>query len=108
LVGTVVVDVAERTPGEYVAEAQRRVAERLSLPAGMSLQWTGQFEEYAALKQRLMAVVPVTLALIVVLLFLGNRSWKKTAIILLAVPFSAIGAIWFLAPLGYPLSLALA
>jgi copper/silver efflux system protein len=106
LVGTVVVDVAERTLGEYVAEAQRRVAERLSLPAGMSLQWIGQFEEYAALKQRLMAVVPLTLALIVVLLFLGNRSWKKTAIILLAVPFSAIGAIWFLAALGYPLSLA--
>jgi Putative silver efflux pump len=106
LVGTVVVDVAERTLGEYVAEAQRRVAERVSLPAGMSLQWTGQFEEYAALKQRLMAVVPLTLALIVVLLFLGNRSWKKTGIILLAVPFSAIGAIWFLAALGYPLSLA--
>ncbi len=106
MVGTVVVDVAERTLGEYVAEAQRRVAEKLSLPAGMSLQWTGQFEEYAALKQRLMAVVPLTLALIVVLLFLGNRSWKKTGIILLAIPFSAIGAIWFLAALGYPLSLA--
>ena len=106
LVGTVVIDVAERTLGEYVAEAQRRVAERVSLPAGMSLQWTGQFEEYAALKQRLMAIVPLTLALIVVLLFLGNRSWKKTGIILLAVPFSAIGAIWFLAALGYPLSLA--
>ena len=52
LVGTVVVDVAERTLGEYVAEAQRRVAERVSLPAGMSLQWTGQFEEYAALKRQ--------------------------------------------------------
>ena len=53
-----------------------------------------------------MAVAFFTLALIVVLLFLGNRSWKKTGIILLAVPFSAIGAIWFLAALGYPLSLA--
>ena len=91
--------------GEYVAEAQKRVAEGVSLPAGMSLQWTGQFEEHAAL-QRLMAVALFTLALIVVLLFLGNRSWKKTGIILLAVPFSAIGAIWFLAALGYPLSLA--
>ena len=106
LVGTVVIDVAERNLGEYVAEAQRRVAERLALPAGMSLHWTGQFEEYAALKQRLVTVVPLTLALIAMLLFLANRSWKKTGIILLAVPFSAIGAIWFVAALRYPLSLA--
>jgi copper/silver efflux system protein len=106
LVGTVVINVAGRNLGEYAAEAQRRVAEGVSLPVGMSLQWTGQFEEYAALKQRLMIVVPLTLALIAILLFLGNRSWKKTGIILLAVPFSAIGAIWFIAALGYPLSLA--
>jgi copper/silver efflux system protein len=76
------------------------------LPAGYSRQWSGTFEQFERTQQRLLVVVPITFALIVLLLYLGTRSWFRVAVILLAVPFSLIGAFWLLYGLGYDFSLA--
>ena len=77
-----------------------------SLPAGYSLQWTGQYEHLVRAEERLKLVLPVTLAVILLLLYLNFRSMAKSLIVLLSVPFAAIGAIWFLYLLGYNLSVA--
>ena len=106
LAGYVFVDVAGRDLGGYVKEAKRRVAERVKLPTGIALQWSGQYENMERVKSRLKLVVPLTLALIVVLLYLNTKSAMKTAIVVLAVPFSAIGAVWLMAALGYNVSIA--
>jgi Cu(I)/Ag(I) efflux system membrane protein CusA/SilA len=82
------------------------VAERLRLPAGVRLEWAGQFTYFERAKARLRIVVPVTLALVVLLLYLNTRSLVETAIVLLAVPFSLIGAVWLLWLLDYNLSVA--
>jgi Cu(I)/Ag(I) efflux system membrane protein CusA/SilA len=102
--GYVYVDVADRDVGSYVAEAKRAVAESVALPVGYSLSWSGQYEAMERVKERLRIIVPVTLLLIVLLLYANTQSWTKTAIVLLAVPFSAIGAIWLLYALGYNMS----
>jgi Cu(I)/Ag(I) efflux system membrane protein CusA/SilA len=78
----------------------------LQLPAGYSLQWSGQYESMLRVKERLKVVVPITLFLVAVLLYMNTRSAVKTAIVMLAVPFSAIGAIWLLYILGYNISIA--
>ena len=106
LAGYVFIDVAGRDLGGFVDEARARVAERVRLPQGYALQWSGQYEHMLSVKERLRVVVPVTLALIVVLLYLNTRSAVKTGIVLLAVPFSAIGAFWLLWALGYNVSIA--
>ena len=106
LVGFVFVDVGERAIGDYVEEARQVVAERVELPAGVRLEWAGQFTYFERAKERLKLVVPVTLLLIVFLLYLNTRSLVETAIVLLAVPFSLIGAVWLLYLLGYNLSVA--
>jgi Cu(I)/Ag(I) efflux system membrane protein CusA/SilA len=106
LAGYVFVDVAGRDIGGYVEEAKERVASRVTLPASYALQWSGQYENMVRVKKRLKFVVPLTLALIVVLLYLNTKSAVKTAIVMLAVPFSAIGAIWLLAALDYNVSIA--
>ena len=106
LAGYVFIDVAGRDLGGFVEEARRRVAERVRLPAGYALQWSGQYEHMLSVRERLKVVVPITLALIVVLLYLNTRSAVKTGIVLLAVPFSAIGAFWLLWALGYNVSIA--
>ncbi len=103
--GYVYVDVAGRDIGGYVNEAKRIVNERVKLPAGYSLVWSGQYEAMQRVRDRLKIVLPVTLFLVVLLLYLNTRSWAKTAIIILAVPFSAIGAIWLLYVLGYNMSI---
>jgi Cu(I)/Ag(I) efflux system membrane protein CusA/SilA len=82
------------------------VAERVVLPAGYSLQWSGQYEYMARVKERLALVVPVTIGLVFFLLYLNTRSIAKTMIVMLAVPFSAVGAIWFLYLLDYNVSIA--
>ena len=82
------------------------VAARVALPTGTTLQWSGQYENMRRVEDRLRFVVPLTIALIVVLLYLNTQSAAKTAIVLLAVPFSAIGAVWLLAALGYNVSIA--
>jgi Cu(I)/Ag(I) efflux system membrane protein CusA/SilA len=79
--------------------------EKLKLPAGYSILWSGQYEAMQRVAQRLKLVVPLTLFLILVLLYLNTRSLTKTFIVLLAVPFSAIGAVWLLYLLGYNMSI---
>jgi len=104
LTGYVYVDLADRDVRSYVEEAQRVLAERLQLPPGGAVSWSGQYEEMMRARDRLFVVVPLTLVLIVALLFLNTRSITATALVLLAVPFSAIGAFWFLYLAGYNMS----
>jgi Cu(I)/Ag(I) efflux system membrane protein CusA/SilA len=104
LTGYVYLDLDGRDPQDYVTEAARLLDQNLNLPAGYALHWSGQYEAVQRLDQRLGSVVPLTLALIVILLYWNTRSAAKTALVLLAVPFSAIGAIWSLHLLGYPMS----
>ena len=106
LAGYVYVDVAGRDIGGYVEEAKRAVGERLRLPAGFSLVWSGQYENMLRVRERLKVVVPVTLALIFVLLYANTRSGFKALVVMLAVPFSAVGAIWLFWLLGYNVSIA--
>ncbi len=103
--GYVYVDVADRDIGSYVADAKQAVAAAVNMPAGYSLVWSGQYESMERVRERLKIVLPVTLFLVVLLLYLNTRSFPKTFIILLAVPFSAIGAIWLLYLLGYNMSI---
>jgi len=106
LTGYVYVDVAGRDLGSYVAEARRKVAESLKLPPGYSIQWSGQYEAMERVRERLAIVLPLTLFLVLMLLYANTRSLTKTMIVLLAVPFSAVGAIWLLHLLGYNMSIA--
>ncbi len=106
LSGYVYVDITGRDIGGYVEEAKKAVAKEVKVPEGYFLYWSGQYENMIRVKKRLAFVVPITLFLIVLLLFLNTKSWVKTGIICLAVPFSLIGAIWFLYFLGYNVSIA--
>ena len=103
--GYVYVDVAGRDVGSYVVEAKQLVRENIQLPPGYTLQWSGQYEAMERVTKRLMIVLPVTVFLILMLLYLNTRSIAKTTIIMLAVPFSAVGAIWALYLLGYNMSI---
>jgi Cu(I)/Ag(I) efflux system membrane protein CusA/SilA len=105
LAGYIYVDVAGRDVGSYVDEARKVVRERVKLPTGYSLSWSGQYEAMERVRERLKLVVPITLFIIVLLLYLNTKSGVKTFIVLLAVPFSAVGAIWFLHLLGYNMSI---
>ncbi len=106
LAGLVSVSVSGRDLRGYVQDAQRAVRELVSLPSGYRLIWTGQYEHLVRAEERLKLVVPVTLAVILLLLYLNFRSLAKSLIVLLSVPFAAIGAIWYLHYLGYNLSVA--
>jgi Cu(I)/Ag(I) efflux system membrane protein CusA/SilA len=106
LVGYVAVDVGERPLVDYVDEARRAVAEQVRLPAGTRIAWAGQFEHWERAQRRLLVVVPLTLLLVGLLLYLNTGSLVETGIVLLAVPFSLIGAFWLLWLLGYNLSVA--
>ncbi len=105
LTGYVYVDIAGRDPSSYIQEASMLLRNKVELPAGYAISWSGQYEGMQRVKERLWVVVPVTLLLIFFLLFLNTRSITKTFIVLLAVPFSAVGAIWFLYFLGYNISI---
>jgi Cu(I)/Ag(I) efflux system membrane protein CusA/SilA len=104
LTGYVYVDVAGRDAGAYVAEAKALLARELSLPPGHAVSWSGQYEAQERVREKLATVVPLTLLLVLLLLWVNTRSLAKTAIVALAVPFSAIGAIWYLWLLGYSTS----
>jgi len=104
--GYVYVDLAGRDVGSYVAEARRAVQEKVALPPGYTLAWSGQYESMERVRERLWLVVPVTLFIIFLLLYLNTQSVAKTLIVLLAVPFSAVGAIWLLYLLDYNTSIA--
>ncbi len=106
LVVTVFVDVAGRSIVDYVRDAQAAVARDVALPAGTRLIWAGQFEYFERAKGRLEAIVPVTLLLVSLLLYWNTGSAVETGIVLLAVPFSLIGAVWLLWALDYHLSVA--
>ncbi len=105
LVGFVFVDT-ERPIAEYVADAKRAVAEHAQLPAGTRLDWVGQFKYFERAKARLKWVIPLTLAIVTLLLYLNTASIAETAIVLLAVPFSLVGAVWLLFWLHYHVSVA--
>jgi Cu(I)/Ag(I) efflux system membrane protein CusA/SilA len=106
LAGFVYVDTAGVDLGTYVTNAQRTVARQVQLPAGYQLVWSGQYEYLQRATERLQVVVPITLLIVILLLYFNTGSFVKTMIILLAVPFSAVGAIWFLHLLGYNMSVA--
>lgn len=106
LAGFLYVDVAGRDMGGYVEEAKRVVSEKVKLPAGYQITWSGQYEYLQRVVERLWVVVPITLFIVFLLLYFNTGSMVKTMIILLAVPFSAIGAIWLLYLLDYNMSIA--
>ena len=106
LVGFVFVDITTDDIEGYVKTASRRINEAVSFPPGCYMQWAGQFEYLKNAEQRLKIVVPFTLLLIFVLIYLNTKSLVKTCIVLLAVPFSLVGAFWFLYWLGYNMSVA--
>jgi Cu(I)/Ag(I) efflux system membrane protein CusA/SilA len=104
LTGYVYVDVAGRDASSYIADADTVLRANLKLPPGYAIFWSGQFEAMQRARSRLWVVLPLTLFLIILLLYLNTKSASKTLIILLAVPFSAVGAVWFLYLLGYNMS----
>ncbi len=106
LAGYVYVDLAGRDIGGYVTEAKRIVAGKVKLPTGYALQWSGQYENMMRLRERLEVVVPMTVFLIFVLLYMNTKSSVKAAIVMLSVPFSMVGAIWLLYLLDYHTSVA--
>ena len=105
LSGYVYVDVAGRDVGSYVADAKRAVLQNVQLPTGYTLSWSGQYEAMERVRERLKVVLPLTLFLIFLLLYMNTKSTTKTILILMAVPFSAVGAIWLLYLLGYNMSI---
>jgi Cu(I)/Ag(I) efflux system membrane protein CusA/SilA len=104
LVGYVFLDTT-RPMSDYIADAQRAVA-GLDLPRGTRLAWVGQFQYLERAKAKLKIVVPITLIIVCFLIFLNTRSLVETGIVLLAVPFSLVGAIWLVYLLGYNISVA--
>jgi Cu(I)/Ag(I) efflux system membrane protein CusA/SilA len=106
LVGFVFVDITASNIDGYVSAASQRIAASVHLPPGYTMQWSGQSQYLKQAEERLKFVVPLTLAIIFVLLYMNTRSVTKTFIVLLAVPFSLIGAFWLLALLGYHMSVA--
>jgi Cu(I)/Ag(I) efflux system membrane protein CusA/SilA len=104
----VYVDVVGRDVGTYVTQAQRVVAEQVVLPPGYSLRWSGQYEYMERARRTMRVVIPVTLALIVLLLYLNFRSAGETLLVLLSLPFALIGGLWLVYLLGYNWSVAVA
>jgi len=106
LAGYVYLDIAGRDVGKYVADADKALRQQLRLPAGYTFAWGGQSESMARANRRLEVVVPITLAIVILLIYLNTRSFTKSTIIMLAVPFSAVGAVWSLYLLHYNMSVA--
>lgn len=108
LAGYVYVDLSNRDPGSWVADAKKMVEEKVSLPPGVSLVWSGQYEYMEQAAKRLKVMIPLTLLLVFLLIYFNTKSFTETVIVLLAVPFSLVGAFWLLWLLGYNLSVAVA
>ena len=104
--GYVYVDMHGRDIGGYVEEAKKLVSRELTIPQGYALQWSGQYENMIRVKERLKVVLPLTIFIICLLLYMNTKSAVKTGIVLLAVPFSLVGAVWLLWALGYHISIA--
>ena len=106
LAGFVFLDLTTSDIDAYVRQAAARIAGRVQFPPGYYMEWAGQFQYLKQAEQRLKVLIPLTVLIIFVLLYLNTRSVVKTFIVLLAVPFSLIGAFWFLYLLGYNMSVA--
>lgn len=104
--GWVFVDIADMDLGQYVQQAQATLASELSLPPGYALRWAGQFEYLERAQAKLKVVVPITLAVIVILLFLSFRAFTEVALILLTLPVALTGGMWLMYALGYNMSVA--
>lgn len=104
--GWVFVDIDGRDLGSYVEEAKQAVAKQLDMPAGYSLAWSGQYEYMERAKERLVVVVPITIAIIMLLLYLSFRSIGEVMIIMLTLPLAMVGGLWLMYYLGYNLSIA--
>ncbi len=106
LAGYVFVDIAGRDVGSYVEEAKKAVSQRLTLPTGYSLIWSGQYENMLRVRERLKLIIPLTIFLIFLLLYMNTKSAFKATVVMLAVPFSVVGAVWLMYMLGYNVSIA--
>jgi Cu(I)/Ag(I) efflux system membrane protein CusA/SilA len=106
LTGYVFVDVSSPSVGDYLDNAKLKLQTFLRLPPGVTILWSGQYESAQRVRQRLMLIVPVAIAMVLFLLYCNTRSVVRTMIIFLAVPFSAVGALWAVYLLGYNLSVA--
>ncbi|MDH5324019.1 MAG: efflux RND transporter permease subunit [Gammaproteobacteria bacterium] len=104
--GWIYVDIRERDLGSYVKDAQQVVAEKIKLPSGYSIGWTGQYEYMVRAEERLKYVVPLTLVIIMLLLYLNFRNFAESLMVMLSVPLALVGAFWFVYILGYNLSVA--
>ena len=104
----VFIDVAGRDIGSYVAEAQRAVGRDVELPAGYTLAWSGQYEYMERAAARMRVVVPATLAVIFLLLYLNFRNVREAVLVMLSLPFAAVGGLWLVWALGYNWSVAVA
>jgi Cu(I)/Ag(I) efflux system membrane protein CusA/SilA len=104
----VYVDVIGRDIGSYVSEAKQLLAGRLKMPTGYRIEWSGQFESMQRAQAKLTVVVPVTLVVIFLLLFLNFRSVTESLIVMLSLPFSLVGGVWLMWFLGYNVSVAVA
>ena len=104
----VYVDVADRDIGSYVAQAKAMVEDEVELPPGYTMTWSGQYEYMQRAKERMKLVIPVTLAIIFLLLYFNFKSVGETLIVMLSLPFALVGGIWFLWALGYNWSVAVA
>jgi Cu(I)/Ag(I) efflux system membrane protein CusA/SilA len=102
----VYVDIKDVDVGSYIDDAKVVIEKELVLPAGYSLKWSGQYEYMERASKHLSMVIPLTLLLVIVLLYMNTRSMVKTGIVLLALPFSLVGAIWFLYLAGFNMSVA--
>jgi Cu(I)/Ag(I) efflux system membrane protein CusA/SilA len=99
-------DTSKIDVGSFVEQAKQAVASEVKLPTSYAVAWSGQYENMMRVKERLKLIVPLTLVLIFVLLYMNTKSVFKTSVVLLAVPFSLVGAIWLLYALGYNISIA--
>lgn len=106
LSGYVYVDISGRDVGSYVEDAKKVVSTHVQLPPGYTLVWSGQYENMLRLRDRLYVVIPITIFIIFMLIYFNTRSAAKTMIIFLAIPFSVVGAVWFLYALDYNMSAA--
>jgi Cu(I)/Ag(I) efflux system membrane protein CusA/SilA len=106
ITGWVFVDVTGRDIGGYVAEAMKAVDAKVKVPTGYNLVWSGQYEYMQRAKERLKLMVPLTLFLVILLLYFNFRAVPQTLIVLLSIPFAILGAIWLLAALQYNMSVA--
>jgi Cu(I)/Ag(I) efflux system membrane protein CusA/SilA len=104
--GWIYVDIAGRDLGSYVRDAQKLVSQRVGLPAGYSISWSGQYEYLERARQKLELVIPFTLTIVFVLLYMTFRNIASAAVIMATLPFALVGGLWLLFLLGYNLSIA--